>query len=932
VNETETSQPRELKVGGPVDSAEQLYVSRDADQEFLDLLKAGEFVNVVTSRQMGKTSLVYHAMARLAPQGYQFAYYDLSKLRSETDSRRYFQTLVGEIARELNSVIDLDAFWAQRGNQTVSQGFIDFFRHALANSTGQVIVVLDEIDSTLEQDFTDDLFTAIRSIYTARPREAVFKRLTFCLVGVATPNELVKSRRTTPYNIGRTIWLRDFEPGRDNLAPLARTLNADESVANQLFERVLHWTGGQPYLTAWMCDELRREGAREQQAVNALVERSLSSLDRLRSDPHFEQTQRFISERVSNGAEVLGLYERVLRGDRETDQAANLAYAQLKLSGLVKRDENGFLVTRNRIYERLFNLEWVQKSRPKQEIRRARRFAYAAAAALVVALIGGGVYYQTSVVPLQRREAARSELQRMQVTLIDDPRGWTEVRLPAQGGREVLQRALPHLETLSSGSDAQELSLDFSGVEGVNLDALAPLTGLRKLNLSRTRGAAGLVPLRRLTGLRQLILMETGITTLGPLAALANLEELDISRTSIDDLKPLAKLSNLKRLSAAMTLVADLAPLRGLGNLEALDVSFTKVRDLSPIAALEKLQQLNLADTGVTDLVPLGRLTTLRELNLSRTKVRKDRLSQLVALTALRTLALDGTGVRDFNVDGRIAGLKVLQDSAPRKPSTAYRASESFRDCPECPQMVVVPAGSFVMGSPGNEAGRYDDEGPQRTVTIGRDFAVGKFEVRFDEWMQCVLDEECRMVSDESWGRGPRPVVNVSWNDAKRYTEWLAKKTGKSYRLLTEAEWEYAARADTKTPRYWDAVSTDPCLYANVLNPEVKKKYKFEWDSFSCEDGYTEAAPVGAFRPNAFGLYDTLGNVWEWVEDCWHDSYKDAPTDGSAWVTKDCTSRVVRGGGWDGRPQVVRSAVRFRDTPEFRNDNLGFRVARTLTP
>jgi formylglycine-generating enzyme required for sulfatase activity len=794
---------------------------------------------------------------------------------------------------------------------------------------GHVIVVLDEIDSTLEQDFTDDLFTAIRSIYTARPRDAVFKRLSFCLVGVATPNELIKSRRTTPYNIGRTIWLRDFDSRRDNLEPLAQTFNPDASIAKLLLDRVLHWTGGQPYLTAWMCDELRRDGTREPQAVDALVEQNLSSLDRLRSDPHFEQTQRFMSERLSNGAEVLGLYERILRGEREADQTANPAYAQLKLSGLVKLNDDGCLVTRNRIYERLFNLEWVQKSRPKQEIRRARRFAYAAAAALVVVLIGGVVYYQTSVAPLKQREAARSELQRLQVTLIDDPRGWTEVRLPAQGGRDVLQRALPYLETFSSGPDAQELSLDLSGVEGVNLEALAPLTGLRRLNLSRTRGAAGLVPLRRLTGLRQLILMETGITNLGPLAALANLEELDISRTSIDNLAPLARLSNLKRLSAAMTPVVNLAPLRGLGNLEALDVSFTQVRDLSPLAALHKLQQLDLANTRVTDLAPLAKLTALRELNLSRTKVTKEGLAPLEALTGLRMLALDGTGIRGFDADGRIAGLKVLQDSAPRKSGATYQAGDSFRDCPECPQMVVVPAGSFDMGS--REAGRDNDEGPQRTVTIPRAFAVGKFEVRFDEWMQCVLDEECRMVSDENWGRGPRPVVNVSWNDAKGYVAWLAKKTGKPYRLLTEAEWEYAARAGTSTSRYWGNGKPEACQYANVADRTAKKKFK-DWTIFDCDDGYAESAPVGAFRPNAFGLYDMLGNVWEWVEDCWHDSYIDAPADGSAWVTKDCGSRVVRGGGWDYEPQVVRSANRGGNLPEFRYINLGFRVARTLTP
>src|SRR5262249_1680143 len=258
------------------------------------------------------------------------------------------------------------------------------------------------------------------------------------------------------------------------------------------------------------------------------------------------------------------------------------------------------------------------------------------------------------------------------------------------------------------------------------------------------------------------------------------------------------------------------------------------------------------------------------------------------------------------------------------KPGAAYQAGDSFRDCLKCPEMVVVPAGSFDMGSPAREADRYDDEGPQRPVTIERPFAVGKFEVRFDEWMQCVLDEEWGMVTDERWGRGPRPVVNVSWNDAKRYVAWLAKKTGKSYRLLTEAEWEYAARANANTPHYWDKQSDNPCLHANVLNPSVKKKYAFAGDSFSCEDGYDETAPVGAFRPNAFGLYDMLGNVWEGVEDCWHDSYKDAPADGSAWVTKDCDSREVRGGGWSTYLQLVRSAARLRLTPEYRNYNLGF--------
>ena len=864
MSDTELPLSRELKVGGPVDSSEQPYVSREADQELQSLLKAGEFVNVVTSRQMGKTSLVYRAIAELTPQGYQFAYYDLSALRSETDARRYFQTLAGELARELAPTFDLDAFWHQRENQTVSQGFIDFFRDVLANTVGQVIVVLDEIDSTLERDFTDDLFTAIRSIYTARPREAAFKRLTFCLVGVATPNELIKTRRTTPYNIGRTIWLRDFDAARDNLAPLVRTLNVEPALANTLIARVLYWTGGQPYLTAWMCDELRREGARTPQAADALVESNLSSLDKLGHDPHFEQTQRFISERVTNGAEVLGLYERILRGKREADQAANLTYAHLKLSGLVKRDEAGNLVTRNRIYERLFNLEWVEKSKPKQALKRAKLWTKAVAAVLAVALIGGGVYYQTTVVPLQQREEARQTLESEKFEVSSGLGGLITVRPPAQARPDDLRRAIPHLVKLASGRDAPVLHLDLSGSDYVDLAGLASVHRLR-LNLSRTA-------------------------------------------------------------------ITDLAALRALSGLEALDVSFTKVTDLSPLASLDKLQQLDVSNTGVGDLAPLAKLTRLGELNLSRTKVTRDNLSPLLTLSALHTLALDGTGIVDFNADGRVAGLKVLQDTVPLKPGTGYQPRDTFRDCSQCPQMVVVPAGNFTMGSPPDEVGRYKDEDPPQEIKIAKVFAVGKFEVRFDEWMQCVADGACRGAADQGWGRGPRPVINISWNDAKVYTAWLAKKTGKTYRLLTEAEWEYVTRAGTTASRFWEPKSTNACAFANVLNPEVKKKYKFEWESFTCEDGYAETAPVGMFQPNAFGLYDTLGNVWEWVEDCWQDSHKDAAPDGAARVTKDCISRVIRGGSWFDFPQLVRSANRYRVTPDIRVDNFGFRVSRTLSP
>ncbi|RDE50729.1 MAG: hypothetical protein DVS81_09680 [Candidatus Accumulibacter meliphilus] len=895
-------QPSEVQVGGPVDSSERVYITRDADREFTDLLRGGEFVNVVTSRQMGKTSLVYHAMLQLGPQGYRFAYLDLSPLRTETNPRIYFQSIVRGLARELEFGLDLDAFWAEHAQQAVSQAFIDFFRRVLDGTTGPVVVVLDEIDSTLELEFTDDLFTAIRSIYTSRPRETAFKRLTFCLVGVATPNELIKTRRTTPYNIGRTIWLSDFDPRRDTLEPLARTLSDNPAIAGAVLERILYWTGGQPYLTAWLCEEMRRQGAATPDAVDAIVEQSFVSLDRMHHDSHFEQTLRFINERIANSGEVIGLYERILRGAPEADQAANLAYAHLKLSGLVKRDEAGLLVPRNRIYQRLFNREWVEKSKPQMALTRARRVARFAVATLLVAVISGGYYYVSSVLPLQRQQEARQALEKLQVTLSKDARGFTVVGLPDQSKADVLKQALPHLQAL--GGDANSLALEVPAQAGFDLSMLGQLTGLRRLVISDPK-----------------------FSDTGALAPLAGLQELDISATAVTDLAPLAGLTGLQRLSAAMTAVGNLAPLSRLDRLEVLELSDTPVTDLTPLAKLVNLRQVDLSNTRVVDLTPLSTLVRLEELDISRTAVID--LAPLKNLPVLRHLAIDGLGIRGFILAG-VNG-RVLEDPPSASAGAALLPGDSFRDCPQCPQMAVVPAGSFDMGSPKSEPGRFEDEAPQHKVTVPKAVAVARHEVRFDEWALCVKDGVCPALSDSGFGRGARPAINVSWDEATAYAAWLSKKSGKPYRLLSEAEWEYAARAGTATARYWGENPDQACEYANVVDKTAQARIQLpaDWTIHNCSDGFAYAAPVGSFRPNGFGLYDLIGNAWEWVADCYGD-YGSAPTDGSPWMDGECNSHVLRGGGWDDLPGYARSARRYWISPGRRDDSLGFRLARTL--
>ena len=238
------------------------------------------------------------------------------------------------------------------------------------------------------------------------------------------------------------------------------------------------------------------------------------------------------------------------------------------------------------------------------------------------------------------------------------------------------------------------------------------------------------------------------------------------------------------------------------------------------------------------------------------------------------------------------------------------RLGEGMRDCPECPEMVLVPAGAFTMGSPPDEPGRDDDEGPQRTVTIREPFWVGKYEVTSAEWDTCAAAAEC----SKEEGDDNRPI-NASWNDAKAYVFWLSQMTGKRYRLLSEAEWEYAARASSTTAFWWG-----PGVGSDNANCN------------GCGGGWggRKTAPVGSFEANDFGLYDTAGNVWEWVEDCYHDNHAGAPTDGAPRLDGECTDRVLRGGAWNDEPKVVRSASRDRSNPDttWRND-IGFRVART---
>ena len=326
--------------------------------------------------------------------------------------------------------------------------------------------------------------------------------------------------------------------------------------------------------------------------------------------------------------------------------------------------------------------------------------------------------------------------------------------------------------------------------------------------------------------------------------------------------------------------------------------------------------------------------------------------------------------------------LAIIGVSHPVLAQDLSKPGTVFKDCDICPEMVVIPAGSFLMGSPVEEtdrenmaaegdtaAGPGEGEGrpvirgtrpqvaswekPLVEVTIAKPLAVSRFEITVGEYSAFIdgtarwASGGCRAYNDDgsmfetklglTW-RDPdfeqsdrSPVVCVNWYDAFRYTEWLSFITGETYRLLSESEWEYAARAGTQTARYWGNGIDEACEYSNVGDLDMADALGWRNREFTCRDGAVFTAAVGSYKPNAFGLYDMLGNVWEWIEYCWHWNHAGHPTDGSAWTTGDCTERRInKGASWSHYPWGMRAAVRNPAGIETRYNTTGIRVAREI--
>lgn len=353
----------ELQVGGAVAIDSPVYIVRRSDHELLRLLQEGEYCNVLCPRQMGKTSAIFRVRAQLRGEGCRTALIDVGgRLGTPPEADEWYRGLLSELNAQFKLDRDVNAWWAASPEPTANLKLLAFLRQEiLARSPHRFVVFLDEIDHTLNLPYTDDFFLAIRSLYNDRAAEPDLRRLAFCLVGVFTPNELVKQQRTTTYNVGRTLELQDFNLARDDLSPLAQILSEDSTRGNALLAAVLRWTGGQPYLTASACKKVAAARIDSPDAVDLLIEEAFLAQEKPleHSDGiHFESITRFLDQRVIARIETLQLYRHILRGDKERESPTPTVLA-LKLSGLVRTDRNAWLVIRNEIYRRRFDADWA---------------------------------------------------------------------------------------------------------------------------------------------------------------------------------------------------------------------------------------------------------------------------------------------------------------------------------------------------------------------------------------------------------------------------------------------------------------------------------------------------------------------------------------------------------------------------------------------
>ena len=568
--------------GGSLQADDPTYIVRDADEDLFSHCFAGDFCYVLTPRQMGKSSLMVRVARRLqqvSEPRFRTAIVDLTEIgQKDITAEQWYYAFVDAVVDELDIGAGLEAWWEANLTLPPLRRLTKFLGDVLlAECRDKIVIFVDEIDTTIGLPFSDDFFAALRACHNKRATDSEFKRLSFVLLGVATPSQLISDTKRTPFNLGHRIDLDDFT--NEQAAPLAEGLNPDAARAQALLSRVLHWSGGHPYLTQKLCEETRTaesSSSPTEKFIDDLVDGLLLSPGALRSEDNLTFVRNRLADSDHKRA-VLKTYRRIREGQTVVDEPQSPVHATLKLSGVVKVGPSGEFSVRNHVYEQVFSPAWVDSEMPENFTRRVAFFS-GIAAVLAVTVGITNYLFQTE------QTAAIARLN--EVATVQDLGGTYRVEFT-----EPIEDIEPYMAELEQ-IDVVELLLRSTKI--ISIDPLSSLENLQHLDLFNTE-----------------------VTDLTPVAKLQNLQYLEISYTPVNDFTPLRTAQDLQTLWLQGTKITDLTPLSNLRKLESLFLAYTQVIDLTPLAGLTALEDLYLHGAPVEDLTPLHQLPNLGYVNLS---------------------------------------------------------------------------------------------------------------------------------------------------------------------------------------------------------------------------------------------------------------------------------------------------------------------------
>jgi formylglycine-generating enzyme required for sulfatase activity len=943
------------------------YVTRPADDELLALAASGEFCYVLTTRQMGKSSLMVRTARRLQDQGVRIAIIDLTATGTLASVDAWYLDLLTELADQLDLSADVGGWWQAHAALGPVRRFVNFMRDVvLAEIEGRVVVFVDEIDMTLQLDHRDDFFAAIRAMFNARARHPDFNRLTFVLLGVAAPSDLIKDPALTPFNVGQGIALGEFSQADAQV--LQEGLEAAyPGQGAAILRRIYHWTGGHPYLTQKLClAATEAKVARWSDArVDALVERLFLS-----EEARKEANLKFVQDKVlahPQRRKLFKLYAQVLVGHAVQEDAQSTVQNHLRLSGLVKAQDRRLHV-RNRIYRRVFDTGWVKEHTP---FNWTAALASVAGIAVFVALLAVGAIAYNGWVDMQVQDdtahfyqAATSDERLTHLAEIFHAQplfGPTDYDLRARElffGLSRDQQLALFTADGTSNSDRVEViqglyvtlaDVDQSGDSSALLEAMAgALEGLETAEATRLQNeidhwlqGRSLAGQGRYTQAREAYDAAIALNGENPAT------RYERARVLVELAQYQAALSDLDRIMA----VAQSAPEPTLTPTPMLSPSLTS--STAP-TALSTLTRSPAPDAG-TPVAPTLFETSATPTDMSQVGVTV--APTLIPMPApptpthrsirsgFATLGQMVSAVREL-IERHPDLLQVLAN-ASNSEYTNLRESgllslltpQPFTRPRDGAVMVYVPSGTFQMGSTdaevdqalemcneaiGNcERGWFENEQPAHTVTLDS-FWIDQYEVSNAQYHQCVTAGACEASSywdDADFNGDEQPVVGVSWYNAQTYCEWIGG------RLPTEAEWEYAARGVEGNVYPWG--DTFDCARGNFDDETSLDDYVVPGGA-GC-DGYDMTAPVGRFEAGKSwcGVHDMAGNVWEWVADWYGDYPSQAQTNPAGPETG--AYKVLRGGGWYSQSDSVRSAYRYGYNPSDRGIVYGFRCGGSST-